>query len=398
MLQSFTKEDFDALKKVASINSRSFDEKNGYNSKQREKAKEVQKPVWNKLKDLKEDLDYQKYYNIRFDSHICNPHKQSTETTHGHIRPNLWLSLVDLHSVQQSKKKHNIHQSLPQIQISIHQNRLVTASVYLQGNGVSQKDREKFIDFVTNNGIKKPYQLMVWHRKNKKQITNPKIKDLPKYNHRAYNLAIEIAYSKNNALSKNFNLQSLIKRDVQKIYEEIFAPCFGYESSKEKEPKSTNTRYRKGTTDDLNIKSSLRKGTVPTTVNRIHNEIQNELKEHLENKFKHKNGLVYLEGGFVDLKLQFENDDRSILYEIKTDKDAINCIKHGLGQLLFYNLTLIQREQNWKSIELVIVGLASQTSESEEFVRSIQKHIGPNKFRYQKFDRKKKVLVSENRS
>jgi len=85
-----------------------------------------------------------------------------------------------------------------------------------------------------------------------------------------------------------------------------------------------------------------------------------------------------------------------ILYEIKTDKTALNCIKHGLGQLLFYDL--MSRNLGWKKNELVIIGYPKLKAKEKEFVKSIKSYLGKNVFRYQRFDEKKKVLLNEKRS
>jgi hypothetical protein len=400
---SFNKADFDNLQNIEAINKKHFDKDKGYAIiEKRADARKFQQPLRKKLKVLKSLLLDEAYFHNRFDIKLSMPNKQTNQFSFGQIRNLVWLSLVPWAELMKIGDKTYGHQRLPQIQVSFRQDKFIIASVWLEGKGCEQKYRDRFFDYLKSNVISKKY-VIKFQRKGEsepafeghyeKLISN----DLTLYRKdRAYSLGIEKILSIEETVNLGEKIFSVINSELQMMIESVFKPCFEFGVEKKIISNRKIDRVKRKGRKKFDIKDAIRKGTEPTTVTRKHREIQNALYEYFTVKEVSPGLVTKLEEDFVDLKIEDSNNNSLILYEIKTDKSALNCIKNGLGQLMFYNL--INRKNNWNKIELVIVGLHKMTSEAKEFVKSIKEYIGEDNFRYQRFDDDKKVLSSELKS
>jgi hypothetical protein len=115
----------------------------------------------------------------------------------------------------------------------------------------------------------------------------------------------------------------------------------------------TKTRKSSGKRKSVSIKSTTvqhRKGNSGYSAGQFHNDIQNAL--HAELCAKHGVSNVHMELNWVDILVDLE--DKIILYEIKSDRYASNCIVSGLGQILGYAFRAAEFYN--KKVELIIAG------------------------------------------
>ena len=124
-----------------------------------------------------------------------------------------------------------------------------------------------------------------------------------------------------------------------------------------KKPKR-HPRRRGATTKNTNLQP--RKGNEGYVAGQFHNEIQNTLYDSLCAEHGKEN--VNMELDWVDLMVTLP--DRVILYEIKSDKWAADCIIKGLGQVLGYAFKA--QQDHSKPIELVIAGANPQNASEKE--------------------------------
>jgi len=400
---SFNKADFDNLQNIETMNIKHFDKAKGYLIKEkRTEARKLQEPVRKKMKVLKSSLLNDAYFHNRFDIKISMPNKQTNQFSFGQIRRLVWLSLVPWAELMKIQDKTYGHQRLPQIQVSFQHEIFIIASIWLEGNGCEQKYRDRFFDYLVTNTVSEKYIIKI-HKKGESKpafedkYTKLNPDDFQLYRRdRGYSLGIEKILSIEETVDMGEKIISVINTELQKLIESIFKPCFYFDAGKHIQRNSKFNRIKRKGRKKFDIINAVRKGTEPTTVSKKHREIQNALYEYFTEKDITPGFITKLEEDFVDLKIEDSNNNSLILYEIKTDKSALNCIKNGLGQMLFYNL--INSKNNWENIELVIVGLHKMTIEANEFVKSIKEYLGPNNFRYQRFDENNKRLLDEKKS
>lgn len=406
MIYSFTKEDFDSLKKVSELNKQYFHYPNGYSPKKKlEEARKIQKPVLLKLKSVKNDLEKETYYQQRFSIKISNSRSISNKVAQGSIRPNIWLSLVDLNEFRKSEnnKEKYIHQQLPQLQITINKDFLTSASVYLEAYYTDSALREKFIRYLLTKRLQEDYLFTAYDKKIDKLVFKQKLNrikkaELSKYVERHFCIAIEFRYDENVFTNTSVNLGNLIRSDVQRIYNEVYSNCFGFKPITKSFSKKEHRNTRKSRTEDFNTDISFRKASNSVKVEKTHRKIQNALKVFLEDKYKSKKLKAVFESDYVDLRLDINDQQRVVLYEIKTADKAKDCIKQGLGQLLYYYTVLKAKEKLPDDVELVIVGKSKLESDGINLVKELKGFLGKKTFRYQQFDLKKNVLVDARNS
>lgn len=400
---SFNKEDFEKLQKVDEINGKYFDSTKGYSiEEKRNEAINLQNPARNKMKILKNALLNEAYFHNRFDIKISMPNKQTNQFLFGQIRRLVWLSLVPWAELLKIKGKSYGHQRLPQIQVSLHHDKFIIASIWLEGNGCEQKYRDIFFDFIETNEISSRYTIKI-HKKDapKAAFENTYEKLIPKdfFTYRqdkSYSLGIEKILTIQETAELSEEIYSYINNELQAIIENVFIPCFNYRVGKKIKLSLNIDRIKRKARKKFEIINAVRKGSEPTIVTKKHQEIQNALLDSFTTKYENSGYVTKLEEDFVDLKIEDSANKSLTLYEIKTNDKAINCIKSGLGQLLFYNL--MNRKNDWKEIKLVIVGLHKMSVEAKEFVQSIKEYLGEDVFSYQRFDEDKKVLLDEKKS
>lgn len=401
----FTNEDFSNLQKIKTINQNKnfFSEAKGYaNTSIKRKVKGLQKPLWNKMKSLKNSLLDEPYFNKRFDIIESRPNKQSTKTVKGPIRSLVWISLVPWSELSKSKHNTYSHQRLPQIQVSFQRDKFIVASVWLDGDGCEQKYRARLFDYLRRNKIDDRYKIKIHKKREEKAefegiYKKFKMVKTEKFlNDKSYSLGIEKILSIGETVNLGDQIYSTIVDEIQTINEKIFAPCFNFKISQSTLKKVQSDRIKRKAKLKFEIKNSLRKGTEPTIVTKKHEEIQKILQDHFTDQYKGTGIVTKFEEDFVDIKIEDAANGTLILYEIKTNKSALNCLKNGLGQLLFYAMK--NKNENKKHIELVIIGLNKMTSEAKKFVTSIKEFLGPDNFRYQRFDENTGKLLSELKS
>ncbi|MBL9005928.1 MAG: hypothetical protein JNJ46_16870 [Myxococcales bacterium] len=102
-------------------------------------------------------------------------------------------------------------------------------------------------------------------------------------------------------------------------------------------------------------------------VDPVHDRIQKLLFETL----RHTHGeAARYESNRVDLSLHLQN--RTVLFEIKTERSAKQCIRLALGQLLEY----AHYQRVYPRPELVVVGNCPAVSEDEEYLRLLRERYG----------------------
>lgn len=404
---SFTisNQDFTNLKKIKSINqdNRSFSKQKGYSDLTvKREVKRLQKPVWNKMKELKNSLLSEPYFNDRFDIIVSRPNKQSTGTVKGPIRGLVWVSLASSSELNKKGNEKLAHVHTPQLQVSFQPDRLIASSIWLEGNNCKQIYREKLLSFLKRSGLNKKYKLLVYNKVNDEKVFEKHFDELTEieyeqfYNGRNYSIGIALIYDAEEVFAAEKKLYSLITSELQFLNEKILIPCFNFRtlaSPKKQKAKSKHNSKEQGKFD---TKESIRKAIDQTVVTKKHKTIQNSLYDSFRESYRGTKNVIKMEKDFVDIRIESPADKTLILYEIKTDKTALNCVKHGIGQLLFYKL--INKNSIWERIELVIIGLYKLTGDEKEFVKSIKEYLGKDVFRYQRFDEKKKVLLDEKNS
>lgn len=400
-----TKTDFTNLKKIESINQNKdlFSKKIGYSDVAvKREVKGLQKPIWNKMKELKNSLLSEPYFGDRFDIIVSRPNKQSTKTVKGPIRRLVWVSLASLSELNKKGNEKLSHVHLPQLQVSFQPDRLIAASIWLEGNNCKQIYREKLLSFLKRNGLSKKYKLLVYNKVNDEKVFEKHFDKLTEleyekfYNGRNYSIGIALIYKAEELSEVEKKLYSLMTSELQYLNENILIPCFNFRTldvPKKQKSKIRNKRKEQGKFD---TKESVRKAIDQTVVTKKHKSIQNILYDLFNKSLKRTKNVIKMEKDFVDIRIESPNDKTLILYEIKTDKTALNCIKHGIGQLLFYKL--MNNNSVWERIELVIIGLSKLTVDEKNFVNTIKEYLGKDIFRYQRFDEKKKKLLDEKMS
>lgn len=397
------KEDFINLKKIVELNKKFFSTTKDYVPKiKRAEAKVLQNPVWQKMKELKNSLLSESYFRDRFDIIVSRPNKQSTATVKGPIRRLVWVSLASLSELNEKGNEKLTHVHIPQLQVSFQPDRLIAASIWLEGNNCKQIYREKLLSFLKRNGLSKKYKLLVYNKVNDEKVFEKHFDKITEiefekfYNGRNYSIGIALIYKADELSAVEKKLYSLITSELQYLNENILIPCFNFRTlaaPKKQKSKIENNRKEQ---EKFDIKESIRKAIDSTVVTKKHKAIQNTLYDLFRESVKGTKNIIKMEKDFVDIRIESPENKTLTLYEIKTDKTALNCIKHGIGQLLFYKL--MNTNSIWEKIELVIIGLPKLTDYEKNFVKSIKEYLGKDIFRYQRFDEKKKILLTETNS
>lgn len=403
MSLSFTLKDFETLKKIEKLNNKYFDKEKGYSPKsKREEAKQLLLKNKSKIKKLKDYLSNEPYFYNRFDIKISLPNKQTNQYKPGQIRKLIWISLVPFGLLSRVKGKTHVHQHLPQIQISFQPNKFVISSIWLHGRYCVQEYRDQFLNYIVSNTINKKYLIEIFDEEEGKsypprqlnQISNAQIE---KYReNKKYSIGLVYALEPMTTINLGNKISKIIISESQRLIEEIFKPCFNYDIRKLKPNTRNSEKLKRKARGKFEIINSMRKGTEPIKVSKPHQEIQNALFDFFIKKLGVKEEEISLEKDFVDIQIEDEKTNSVTLYEIKTDKTALKCIKNGLGQLLFY--TFQNKAKKWNKIKLVIIGCHKMTYEAKEFVKNIKEYLGKDAFCYQKFDEKKKILLTETNS
>ncbi|TRW21539.1 hypothetical protein FMM05_19985 [Flavobacterium zepuense] len=112
-----------------------------------------------------------------------------------------------------------------------------------------------------------------------------------------------------------------------------------------------------------------RKGAEGYVANQFHNHIQNSLYENLCEKHGEEN--VHMELNWVDILVRLP--DKSILYEIKSDRWPAQCMVKGLGQLFAYSYEALKTKSG--KIELVVAGPNALNAEEADFLKYIRNQI-----------------------
>ncbi len=400
---SIEKQDFKNLEKIVSINSQYFTPANDYIPKvKRLEAKALQKPVWNKMKMLKNSLIENTYFGERFEIIVSRPNKQSSKTVKGNIRRLVWVSLANITELKKKNNGVTKHIHIPQLQISFQHDRIIMASIWLEGNNCKQIYREKFLKYLGTRSVNDNYKLVIYDKKEDTKeyeglfsnLTSEKF--LKFMNGRNFSIGLCRILTPAEAIALGEDLYNSIISELQWLNETILIPCYNFTQNNNKIKTKKNEKTKRKEAEKFDIKNSLRKGIEPTVVTKKHKSIQNDLYDLFQNRNKGLENIIKLEKDFVDLRIENPSNKSMIIYEIKTDKTALNCIKQGLGQLVFYNL--LNRNLGWQKIELVIVGTPKLTSKEKEYVKSIKEFLGYQIFRYQRFDEKKKALLDEKKS
>lgn len=365
-------------------------------------VKDLQKPIWNKMKELKDSLLSESYFGDRFDMIVSRPNKQSTKTVKGPIRRLVWVSLASLSELNKKGNEKLTHVHIPQLQVSFQPDRLIAASIWLEGNNCKQIYREKLLSFLKRKGLNKKYKLLVYNKVNDEKVYENHFDKLTEieyerfYNGRNYSIGVALIYKAEELSSVEKKLYSLITSELQFLNENILNPCFNFRTFALLPKQKTKIKNKQKEQGKFDLKESVRKAIDQTVVTKRHKSIQKSLYDLFNKSFKDTKNVIKMEKDFVDMRIESPGNKTLTLYEIKTDRTALNCIKHGIGQLLFYKL--MNDNSIWERIELVIIGLPKLTTYEKKFVKSIKEYLGKDLFRYQRFDEKKKILLDEKMS
>lgn len=368
----------------------------------KKEVKRLQKPIWNKMKELKSSLLSESYFADRFDIIVSRPNKQSTGTVKGPIRGLVWVSLASLSELNKKGNEKLTHVHIPQLQVSFQPDRLVAASVWLEGNNCKQIYREKLLSFLKRNGLNKKYKLLVYNKVNDEKVYEDHFDKLTEteydkfYSGRNYSIGIALIYEAEELSAVEKKLYSLITSELQYLNENILNPCFNFRTFPLLPKQKIKIKNKQKEQGKFDLKESVRKAIDQTVVTKRHKSIQKSLYDLFNKSFKDTKNVIKMEKDFVDMRIESPGNKTLTLYEIKTDRTALNCIKHGIGQLLFYKL--MNDNSVWERIELVIIGLPKLTTYEKKFVKSIKEYLGKDLFRYQRFDENNKRLLDEKKS
>jgi hypothetical protein len=399
----FFNDDFNRLKRIGEINDKLFTPAKGYSSSlYKNEVKTLQKTVLQKMKKLKNLLSEEPYFYKRFDIDISRTNKQSNQYSQGYIRKSAWISLADRRELIKLKELKYKHMLIPQMQVSLQPDKLLVASIWLEGKACKQIYRDKFFNYLDKEGTGKRYKTVIIEKVSHAKVFEGNYnkltaKEKKLYREKSnYSLGIQRELTKNEVINADENICSLIIEELQILNEKIFSPCFNYRINGQLNDGLSKSKSHRKSRSKYEILSAFRKGNENREVIYKHRQIQNDLFDYFINRYKNSGIVTKLEEDFADIKVESPDKKLLILYEIKTDKSAIKCIKNGLGQLIFYNL--INKEYGWKNIELVIVGLHRMNVEAKKFVNNIKEFLGKDNFRYQVFNNSKKYLLPESKS
>ncbi|HMR42205.1 MAG TPA: hypothetical protein PKC40_00155 [Saprospiraceae bacterium] len=131
--------------------------------------------------------------------------------------------------------------------------------------------------------------------------------------------------------------------------------------------KSGSIRFRRQALDNMDIKITKRETSEGISIlDYEHRKMQNQLKKQLE--LEYPDSKICLEKDYIDLLMITETS--YLLVEIKPSSNVTNCIKQGIGQLLFYFTKFSNKEG--KKVELAIAGLNEPNDADQEFIRSLR--------------------------
>lgn len=126
-------------------------------------------------------------------------------------------------------------------------------------------------------------------------------------------------------------------------------------------------RIRRRETTKKNIKFQIRKSVHFSFVEQKHNKIQEALKEKLMKEYGENN--VSLEKDFIDIKVV--QPKFIALYEVKSSSYASECIKEGLGQILFYSFNDTDKRKK----KHFVVGQYPPTESDKKFIEFLKQNL-----------------------
>lgn len=127
-------------------------------------------------------------------------------------------------------------------------------------------------------------------------------------------------------------------------------------------------RRRRGTNRKQGGKQE-RKGHQGYTANLFHDDIQQALYEQLCSEYSED--CVSMEDDWVDICVKLP--DKLLLYEVKSDRYASDCMLKGIGQALGYAYRM--KEYHGKEIELIIAGPNEQTESEHDVIDFLRRQI-----------------------
>lgn len=112
-----------------------------------------------------------------------------------------------------------------------------------------------------------------------------------------------------------------------------------------------------------------RKGHLGYTANLFHDDIQQALYKQLCSEYG--GDCVSMEEDWVDICVKLS--EKIILYEVKSDRYASDCMLKGIGQALGYAYRM--KEYHGKEIELIIAGPNEQTESEHDVIDFLRSQI-----------------------
>lgn len=354
--------DFRNLRKIYNINKnkRKINNKWNYSKFELEQCKSSLDALKSKFLNLAGYLSPQ-YTNY-------NLHLSNIRSRNGKYRTNFWLSLVPEYKLI-DKRRYEVGQ----LQISVEQNGI---SIEILFSKYAWNERYRFVKILEKMSSKLKKYFVIFYDK----LNNFNEEATPEYteefirriiNERKNDFALYYFIPKAKAI-KGVPLTLILKElnDLKKIYAQIY----------KNKNVITLPRSRKSTsklnTEDY-FMSRRKKGSF---VERKHAKLQKKLFNRLKKLYKKPHYEVETEPNFVDIRVEGRN--KIFIYEIKTDKDPVKCIRQSLGQLLFYSF----REKLYKKkkeIQLIAVGPTAEnnTNSTNKFSQQLVKDLNM-KFKY----------------
>ncbi len=279
----------------------------------------------------------------------------------GQYRSNLWIWYANKRKCEELKRKgYSTPQLLlPQLQVGIDYTGFTLAELWFEQRAV-QDYGLKFIELAKQAKFRKEnLGLYIFYKDD--ELTGHW---LPFNDDNLKSLKFDLENKRINRFGLNYwvsqnTLEKIkIKNEIKKglnelnykIYSKLFANNVVYKSIKRtrnnNKPKKKSYRGRKEETK-MKAYKYMRKAIGEVEVNSIHDKYKQKLFKHLLKRFPK----AKKEKDFIDISI--EGTGYLHLFEIKTNDNAVKCIREALGQVLFY---LWRKKKTNKKIKLFIVG------------------------------------------
>lgn len=148
---------------------------------------------------------------------------------------------------------------------------------------------------------------------------------------------------------------------LNKLYIEFYSNCDQKESLKSAKKLNTKNLIRYIEQKELEIEQK-------------HKKLQEQIREKLKEKYE-----VKLEIGYndkADIVIEKEGSNKLIIIEIKISKTSNDCLKRGIGQLLYYRHELYKKKEN-RDIKLILFAKCEIENTNAELINCLSNQNVP---------------------